>query len=364
VVGTVKYTNTKDTNLTEISFAHNNFQGSPVILTDMNASSTQVIKRDAWGSILTNSFETIKQIPTSYGYTGHKYDEQSDVTYAHARYLNNKSKIWLSHDPFSIENYSSDIWLLNPSLQNSYSYSTNDPVNKVDPDGKMSIAVPGTWYQEDSWNTTSNPLFMSMLKSYNEIPIVINDKQMWSGKDQMKARIEAAENIANMINNHKFEPGEKLNVACHSHGGTVCKLVSGMIKHPIDELTTLGTPFLPEIRIDKKNVKNYTEIYSERDWTQLFAGTTASFSMLGGFAIGGAGGGAVGGPPGAAFGMLGGTVLGLWLNWGEMGLIKSRQDPDANKSYNASTQTNWSFSPSTAHGQLWGVGSIWTDSRK
>jgi hypothetical protein len=47
VVATIKYSNGKD--LTEISFAHNNFQRSPVILTDMNASTTEVIKRDAWG---------------------------------------------------------------------------------------------------------------------------------------------------------------------------------------------------------------------------------------------------------------------------------------------------------------------------
>lgn len=40
------------------------------------------------------------------------------------------------------------MWLNNPSLQNSYSYSTQDPVNKLDPDGRMSAEVAGIQSQQ------------------------------------------------------------------------------------------------------------------------------------------------------------------------------------------------------------------------
>jgi hypothetical protein len=42
----------------------------------------------------------------------------------------------MSHDPFSIENFTDPRWLTYPQSQNSYSYGNQNPVNNVDPDGK------------------------------------------------------------------------------------------------------------------------------------------------------------------------------------------------------------------------------------
>lgn len=139
VVGTVKYSNTENSNLQEVSYIHNSYNATPVLLTNSMASTTEVIKRDTWGSVINNQLDSNQQIPTDFGYTGHKWDEQSSLTYAHARYLNNNSKVWLSHDPFSIENFSNGTWLGNPQLQNSYSYANNNPIMNVDPDGKISV---------------------------------------------------------------------------------------------------------------------------------------------------------------------------------------------------------------------------------
>ena len=103
----------------------------------MNKAIAQTITKNAWGNPITNTFDKDTHIQTDFGYTGHKEDTESGLTYAHARYLNTNSKQWLSHDPFSLENFTDEKWLLNPQLQNSYSYAGNDPVGSVDPDGRV-----------------------------------------------------------------------------------------------------------------------------------------------------------------------------------------------------------------------------------
>ena len=136
-VGTYKYDTTLNSTVpAEISFATLNHLGSPVILTASDGTVTEVIKQDAWGSQISDSYDSNDVIPTSYGFTGHKFDRDSSLTYAHARFLNNQNRIWLSNDPMSINGFNSDYFLTNPQFQNSYSYAGNNPVNNVDPDGK------------------------------------------------------------------------------------------------------------------------------------------------------------------------------------------------------------------------------------
>jgi RHS repeat-associated protein len=139
VVATVKYGTDNSNPLTETTFAHNNYLGTPVLLTNSMASVTGVIERSVWGDVISNELNPNTQTNTEFGFTGHKWDENTSLTYLHARYMLNQNKVFLSHDPYSIDNFSSDVWLSNPRHQNSYGYSTNDPVNKIDPDGKISV---------------------------------------------------------------------------------------------------------------------------------------------------------------------------------------------------------------------------------
>jgi RHS repeat-associated protein len=155
IVATIKYSNTENTNLQEISFVHNSYNATPVLITDGNASTTAQIKSDAWGTQIQNQVNINTQIKTSFGLTGHKWDENSALTYSHARYLNNNSKIWLSNDPMSITGFSSDYFVINPQYQNSYSYVANNPVNNIDPDGRATwefVTGQQNWpdYREES----------------------------------------------------------------------------------------------------------------------------------------------------------------------------------------------------------------------
>jgi RHS repeat-associated protein len=313
----------------------------------MNASSTQVIKRDAWGSILTNSFETIKQIPTSYGYTGHKYDEQSDVTYAHARYLSVTNKTWLSRDSFGIENFNNDVWLLDPQTQNSYSYSKNDPVNKLDPDGKLTIIVPGTWYANSTWSSINNPLYQSAVNSWNDPnTYIFNDRSRWSGGNNDYDRQTAANNLADFINNYEFADGEQLNLVMHSHGGNVGKITLRMLNDGIkvDNFVTLGTPVIDRYKTDLSRVKNMLEVYSDYDWTQVNGGDSMKI------------GGLVGWAANRGRTEFKGTVFGYF----ETGMAARFES--TNSAIDVTSQTPKSYtSISQTHGELYSVMSIWTN---
>ena len=136
-VGTYKYDTTLNSTIPpEISFATLNHLGTPVILTDTSSNLTQKIKRDEWGSINQNVYDTQAVTNTNLGFTNQKQDIDSNLTYIHQRYLSTQNKVWLSNDPMSIENFSSLAFLMDPQNQNSYSYVKNDPMNKFDPDGK------------------------------------------------------------------------------------------------------------------------------------------------------------------------------------------------------------------------------------
>jgi RHS repeat-associated protein len=68
----------------------------------------------------------------NYLFTGHELDRETNLYYAHARYLNPRLGVWMSVDPLA-EEFSS---------YSPYNYCLRNPVNLVDPSG-MSSEGPG-----------------------------------------------------------------------------------------------------------------------------------------------------------------------------------------------------------------------------
>jgi RHS repeat-associated protein len=228
------------------------------ILHDQTGTTAQVIKRDVWGTVSTNSFDKDAVTNTEIGYTGHRFDSDSNLTYAHARYLSNQNRVWLSEDPFALNNFSSDVFLLNPQIQNTYSYATNDPVNKLDPDGK----IP-TWQEAgamandiyDPGNRSSIFVPNSNLNGWNLDKVISGGDNMRMGvySKTVNGKLEYAlvnkgtQTFGDWVNNfeqpggisddaiaaielsHQFmleHPGVEVTAIGHSKGGAEAQLVA------------------------------------------------------------------------------------------------------------------------------------------
>jgi lysozyme len=135
---------------TELSYIVHNYLGTPVVITDKDGNAKQSIKRNVYGEVTTNTINTDEVLNTSFGYTGHKYDADSNLTYAHARYLNTANSVFLSQDPLHWS--MTEAMLYNPQMQNSYSYAVNNPVNFMDPTGNSAF---GNWLT-NAWTSVKN----------------------------------------------------------------------------------------------------------------------------------------------------------------------------------------------------------------
>jgi RHS repeat-associated protein len=296
VVATVKYSTDNSNPLAETSYAVNNYQGTPVLITDVNASTTEVIQTDAWGVQVANNFSSTKQVPTDIGLTGHKLNYSNGLIYAHARSLNPLNKVWLSQDPMSINGFSSEYFLMNPQFQNSHSYGGNNPVNNVDPDGKVVIIINGTQffgkYTGAGRNWTS-PNLMNVIKSDPNFSGQAVGYFNWDADDNNNARLKGANEFSAFVENTmKMYPGEDLNIVAHSHGGQIAAMYSQKDDaHQIRNLVTMETPVVG-YKFNESKIDNHIQTYGGRmtDWVQSFGGTQLNMGYLMGGIILGAGG--------------------------------------------------------------------------
>ena len=73
-------------------------------------------------------------------FIGQNFDEESSLSYLNARYYDANRGQMLSQDPVNLENPSQ--FILDPQQLNTYSYSRNNPINRIDPDGRTPTLTP------------------------------------------------------------------------------------------------------------------------------------------------------------------------------------------------------------------------------
>ncbi|MBV7440107.1 hypothetical protein KRX57_01600 [Weeksellaceae bacterium TAE3-ERU29] len=137
----------KDNGIKEnnIYFYHPDHLGSSSYLTDINGRITQHTEYIAFGEVLFDEHNTSTKMP--YLFNGKELDSETGLYYYGARYYDSKVSLWLGTDPLSgynpimeTEHYidgQHNGGIYNPMNMATYSYTYQNPVIFVDPNGKQ-----------------------------------------------------------------------------------------------------------------------------------------------------------------------------------------------------------------------------------
>ena len=136
----------------------------------------------------------------------------------------------------------------------------------------MTILIPGSdWQRHGGWGP-GNALFRLADEELrgNSTENCTRFLSWRPSGNKDRDRIAAAQTLRQMITDHPFAPGEKLNIIAHSHGGNVALAASHIgLARPIDILITLNKPtLLRDAYIPGKNIQNFYNISAARDWIQ------------------------------------------------------------------------------------------------
>ena len=196
---------------------------------------------------------------TEHHFTGKERDSESGNDYFGARYYASSMGRWMSPDlsPRSIV-------LQDPQSWNRYVYVLNKPLIAFDPDGNLTVYMGGTGNGKAPYAQAGTAFNAALSKFFNGDRVMVFQ---WSGSILPWRRMAAARDLRSFIDAN-LRPGEKLNLAGHSHGGNVEKLYTKLPGHEsVDTLLTLGTPNRQDIRVGG-DVADYINVYSHNDPVQ------------------------------------------------------------------------------------------------
>ncbi|MBI5085835.1 MAG: RHS repeat-associated core domain-containing protein [Acidobacteria bacterium] len=208
-------------------------------------------------------------------FTGKERDGETGLDwFSPGRYFSGAQGRFTSTDPLNIPALQElapkkfTAILSNPQNWNQYAYAHNNPLSKTDPDGHLTIIVPGTWNKHSEWEDSE--FRKRVEKSFGEKAIVLPNSGM---KNDKAARSAAAKMIVELVKQHTFADGEKLNIIAHSHGGNaVFEATKGGLDHKIDNLVTLGTPIRGDYRPDCTKIGGFLNSFSRNDQVQTSGG--------------------------------------------------------------------------------------------
>ena len=192
----------------------------------------------------------------NYKFTGKERDSESNLDNFGARYNASQIGRFISPDQPLIYQDKTD-----PQSLNLYSFVRNGPLNRVDPNGHLTIIVPGTGWSPSDWNGNMK-LIQEAKEAFHDSDVRILG---WSGDLGGAAIDQGAQMLETMVNTHTFAPDEQLNIIGHSRGGDVALDASGELDHKIDNLITLATPVYEGLSGDSTNIGNWLNVSTQQD---------------------------------------------------------------------------------------------------
>src|SRR3989339_701020 len=125
---------------TSTHYVHTDHLSGSNVITDESGEKEQLTDYYPFGEIRLNESVNFNQTKK---FTGHEHDDESDLEYMLARYYDAGIGRFLGEDPVFMVigvDERTDRVLADPQLLNSYSYTRNNPIKYVDPNGE--------WFKE------------------------------------------------------------------------------------------------------------------------------------------------------------------------------------------------------------------------
>lgn len=204
---------------TRFLFYHLDHLGSPRVITD--AAGNLVSKQHfmPFGDEVPGTDATSRSTSK---FTGHERDGDTGNDYMMARYYSSSLDRFLSIDPSR-----KSVSLTSPHTWNRYSYARNNPVSRIDADGRTDIYVGG-----------ANDSIIQQVMGY------VNDHPGGPGRD-VKAfyfwQIQEAIDYANT----RVGNGQPTNIIATSWGSAVAPFIAGAVHGPVDLLVGVDPVGLP-----------------------------------------------------------------------------------------------------------------------
>ncbi|HOH62334.1 MAG TPA: RHS repeat-associated core domain-containing protein, partial [Bacilli bacterium] len=123
-------------------YFHPDHLGSSSYVTDKKGNFFEMIEYLPYGETLYDEAATVDK--TEFRFTSKEQDAETGLYYYGARYRDSKTGVWLSVDPalsLYLAGKGSEGGVYNPSNLNLYSYCGNDPINYIDPDGRLKVFI-------------------------------------------------------------------------------------------------------------------------------------------------------------------------------------------------------------------------------
>jgi len=115
-------------------YYHSDHLGSTSLITDLDGGVVQHVEYVPFGEVFIE--ERNNKWNTPYLFNAKELDEETGLYYYGVRYYDPRVSVWLSADPLAEERP----WL------SPYAYSSNNPVNRIDPTGLIDYAINDKGY--------------------------------------------------------------------------------------------------------------------------------------------------------------------------------------------------------------------------
>ena len=121
-------------------YYHPDHLGSSSYITDVNGEVSQHIEYFPFGETFLEEHSNTDRTP--YLFNGKELDEETGLYYYGARYYDARTSVWQSVDPImnTYLNFQHNGGVLNNRNLASYSYTYQNPVMLIDPDGRQTVA--------------------------------------------------------------------------------------------------------------------------------------------------------------------------------------------------------------------------------